>query len=68
MQGKLSRTITKKLSGRIFKIFFLQRDILYVADREKNTQYEGGAIEARESGSNAPCPPAMDRYKFRVIL
>ena len=22
----------------------------------------------QESGSNATCPPAMDRYKFRVIL
>ncbi len=40
MQGELSRTITKKLSGRIFKIF-LQKDTLYVADREKNTHYWG---------------------------
>ena len=40
MQGELSRTIAKKLSGRIFKIF-LQKDILYVADREKNTHYWG---------------------------
>ena len=58
MQGKLSRTITKKLSGRIFKIFFTEGYIVYSRPREKHPVTGGVPIEARESRSNAPCPPA----------
>ena len=35
MQGKLIRTITKKLSGRILKIFFTEGYIVYSGPRKK---------------------------------
>ena len=41
MQGELSRTITKSC-GRIFKSFFLQRDILYIAAQRKTPSTGGG--------------------------
>ena len=42
MQGKLSRTITKKLSGRIFKIFFLTPYINTPTSHKKNRYPRGG--------------------------
>ena len=49
MQGKLSRTITKRLSGRIFKIFFTEGYIVYSRPREKYPVTGVVPIEARES-------------------
>jgi hypothetical protein len=73
IQGEASR-IEVYVSGilprpiRDTKEYFLSTHVAHCSFKGFISPVPCTWFRNQESGSNAPCPPAMDRYKFRVIF